>query len=142
VDIAKSAELDGDIEICIAQNAPLKGVERIDVMKFQQRFGEFRNIRFACSPQHESSSYEIHAAQKRSGSTKQKTTKLSLKEVEQGCTRTEYTAGSFAVLFDGCNSSSNKQSYVIHWLSLAFFIVALICIVIILTLFEFVKPIR
>ena len=144
IDISKSASLNGRIEICIPDTANLGNTKKLDLLKFNEKIGEFDEIIFRCSSKHKSLGYnDKKSISKNTNNILLKSCEIKqLKSVENGCTTTEYSSGSFSVLFDGCGSNSNDEKYIYQWLSLGFAGLAIILVIIIIIIFDFVPPFK
>ena len=142
VNVGQSAELAGTAEICIPNSADFGSTKSLDVFKFANRLGKFDTIKFKCSPQHISASYSETKAAKLAGKsviTKQHT---MMKAVSGGCASTEYTSGSFSVLFNGCGGGSKSEQQLYMWLSLGFAIGAILIFLVIVVVYDRVPIVR
>ena len=140
VDVHNSADLGGTVEICIPSSANLGNTKKLDVFKFANLRNKFKHVKFTCSPQHNSASYEKHMIAKRSGKALEQVTQFEMMEEASSCTSSEYTSGSFAVLFEGCGQSKSVQ-YLYMWLFIGFIGGALICIFLAIVAYE-IRPFR
>ena len=143
INIKNQAELNGKIIICIPENADLGNIDKLDVMKFTNRIGEFNDIQFACTSKHKTSTFEKDQLKNNNKSNNINELKI-MKSVNNGCTSSEYSSGSFTVLFNGCNdsSTSKKQQEIFQWMSLGFLIFAIILILLSIIIYDRISIIR